>query len=132
MNMMERLAASRAKINAMKEQMAQEPVQSVPDNWTVTGRTTRGKPVYIVYAIFKKINPVRAILDALPREVGEHVENGVCPHCQGTGRYSAHLGHFHNDKCYRCDGKGLLDAKDLAFLKRREVNAEPICRIVTA
>jgi len=132
MNMMERLAASRAKINAMKEQMTQEPVQSVPDNWTATDRVTRGKPVYIVYAIFKKVNPVRAILDALPREVGEHVENGVCPHCQGRGRYSAHRGHFHNEKCYRCDGKGLLDAKDLAFLKRREVNNEPICHIVTA
>lgn len=128
MDMLKRMAELTAQLQTVVEP---EP-ESAPDNWTATGRTKRGKPVYIVYAIFEKINPVRAILDALPREVGEHVESGVCPHCQGRGRYSAHRGHFHNEKCYRCDGKGLLDAKDLRFLKRREVNKEPICRIVTA
>lgn len=109
-------------------------VCEVPKGWVHLGERN-GKPWYrttpAVAVPKTKRNRVRELL-SLPRETGQHIENGVCPHCQGGGRYSAHLGHFHREKCYRCDGKGLLDAIDLRFLKRREVNAEPICHIVTA
>ncbi|WP_075881466.1 hypothetical protein [Vreelandella massiliensis] len=135
MNMTERLAASRAKINAMKEQLPDKPVIELPTGWVHIGERN-GKPHYRttpgVTVPKPKRNPVADLLDRLPKERGHHKVGSTCPHCLGSGRYSAHRGHFHNEKCYRCDGKGLLDAKDLAYLKRREVNQEPICKVVTA
>lgn len=132
MNMAERLAASRAKINAMKEQLSETPIVETPNGWQSTDRVTRGKPVYVVYAIFKKINPVLDILTTLPLENSRHIEGGTCPHCEGSGRYSAHRGHFNNEKCFRCHGKGTLDAKDIAYLERRRQGAGPVCHIKTA
>lgn len=61
-----------------------------------------------------------------------HVDGGSCPHCNGTGRYRFHSDATRNEKCYRCDGKGRLDARDLAFLDRRAGGAGPICWVVSA
>lgn len=133
MNMQERLAASRAKINAMKEELEVTSPPTVPENWKDAGRTKRGKAVYVAYAIFaKKSNPVADLLARLPQESGKHEVGGTCPHCSGSGRYSAHRGHFVNEKCFRCDGKGTLNGKDLAYLRRREAADEPVCRVVSA
>lgn len=134
MGIMEKLAAQRAKIREMQAELPAAPAApAVPDGWTQTPRTKRGKPVYEVYAICTKPrNPVASLLDRLPMESQRHEEGDTCPHCLGTGRYNAHKGHFHNEKCYRCNGKGLLDARDLAFLDRRKKGAGPICHIVTA
>lgn len=61
-----------------------------------------------------------------------HRVGGVCPHCNGSGRYRFHTDASRNDKCYRCDGKGRLSAKDLAYLDRRMGGAGPICWVVSA
>lgn len=127
------MSTSLAKLAAIADQFAAPAEPTLPNGWTNTGRTKRGKPVYEVYATFAKTkNPVTSLLDRLPREQAEHHEGDTCPHCLGSGRYTAHRGHFANEKCYRCDGKGLLDKKDLAFLKRRLEADEPICVVVTA
>ncbi len=64
-------------------------VYEVPEGWIHLGERN-GKPWYrttpAVAVPKAKVNPVRAILDALPREVGEHVENGVCPSGTSTTR----------------------------------------------
>lgn len=62
----------------------------------------------------------------------EHKVGELCPHCSGTGRYRLHTQPGSNGKCFRCDGKGRLDARDLAFLDRRAGGAGPICWIVSA
>lgn len=65
-------------------------------------------------------------------KVGEHKEGGICPHCQGTGRYRFHTDPHRNEKCFRCHGKGSLNARDIAFLMRRVGGAGPICPVSTA
>lgn len=62
----------------------------------------------------------------------EHVEGGICPHCNGSGRYRLHTDPTSNGKCYRCDGKGRLNAKDLAFLANRLGGKGPVCWVVSA
>ena len=61
-----------------------------------------------------------------------HVDGGACPHCNGTGRYRFHTDATRNEKCYRCDGKGRLNLKDLAYLDRRLGGAGPVCWITAA
>ncbi len=63
---------------------------------------------------------------------GQHVAGGQCPHCSGTGRYRFHTDPTRNDKCFRCDGKGTLNERDLAFLDRRVGGAGPVCWVVSA
>lgn len=113
---------------------ARTPEPAVPDGWIDTGRTKNGKPIYRVHAIIHRVqNPVvSSLVDRLPKERPEHRVGDTCPHCLGSGRYSAHRGHFNNEKCFRCDGKGVLNAKDLAYLRRREVAKAPVCRVVSA
>lgn len=62
----------------------------------------------------------------------EHVVGGKCPHCSGTGRYRFHTDPARNDKCYRCDGKGVLNARDLGFLAKRLDGAAPVCWVRSA
>lgn len=62
----------------------------------------------------------------------EHKVGELCPHCAGTGRYHLHTNRGSNGKCYRCDGKGRLNERDLAFLDRRAGGAGPICWVVSA
>lgn len=57
----------------------------------------------------------------------EHVLGGTCPHCGGTGRYRFHTDLGRNEKCYRCNGKGILDARDLSFFAKRTSGVGPIC-----
>lgn len=62
----------------------------------------------------------------------DHKVGELCPHCSGTGRYRFHVDATRNEKCYRCDGKGRLDARDLAFLNRRLGGAGPVCWVIGA
>lgn len=62
----------------------------------------------------------------------QHIAGSECPHCKGSGRYRLHTDATSNGKCYRCDGKGVINAKDLAFLARRTKSNEPICWTTTA
>lgn len=62
----------------------------------------------------------------------QHIEGGCCPHCKGTGRYRFHTDATRNEKCYRCDGKGTLNTKDLAFFTNRLKNDRPVCWVTTA
>ncbi len=117
------------------ESVSEDESLIVPEGWVYLGEF-RGKPHYRTtpgIAVPKpRHNPVASLLDRLPQESPRHAVGGTCPHCLGSGRYSAHRGHFHNQKCYRCDGKGVLNAKDLAFLNRREAAKAPVCRVATA
>jgi len=135
MNMQERLAASRAKINAMKQTVQREEQQVVPEGWVYI-REIKGRPHYRttpgIAVPNKPVNPVADLLARLPQENSKHEVGGTCPHCSGSGRYSAHRGHFTDEKCFRCDGKGILNSKDLAYLRRREAADEPVCRVATA
>lgn len=63
---------------------------------------------------------------------GEHVAGGKCPHCAGIGRYRFHTDPTRNDKCFRCDGKGVLNTRDLAFLTKRIEGSAPICWVRSA
>lgn len=141
MNMTERLAASRAKINAMKEQLPTTPVVETPDGWTATGRESRGKPVYIVYATFvakKTRNMVRETLKRL-RELDESTfkVGKVCPTCHGTG-YIPRFGHVAGGICYKCNdptttggGKGYISAQDKHYNDAR-IKAGTLCDVVAA
>lgn len=62
----------------------------------------------------------------------EHKVGGTCPHCKGTGRYHLHTQPGSNGKCYRCDGKGVLNIKDIAYMNSRVKGTAPICWITTA
>lgn len=110
-------------------------VSEIPNGWVHLGERN-GKPHYRTtpgVAVSKPaVNPVLDILMTLPVENSRHIEGGTCPHCEGIGRYSAHRGHFNNEKCFRCHGKGTLDAKDIAYLERRRQGAGPLCHIKTA
>lgn len=79
-----------------------------------------------------KPKAVQQLEQWLENSPAEHRENGVCPHCRGTGRYRFHTDAHRNEKCYRCHGKGRLDGRDLAFYSRRIQGAAPICHISSA
>ena len=64
----------------------------------------------------------------LTKEDGQHTLGGTCPHCNGTGRYLIHTKREYQ-KCYRCNGKGRLDHRDLEYLHMRVDTGAPISRI---
>lgn len=105
----------------------------LPEGWVYLGERN-GKPHYRTapgIAVKKPSAVVKALM-TLPVESSRHEVGDTCPHCKGVGRYSAHLGHFRNEKCFRCDGKGELNEKDIALLDRRMQGAGPVCHVVTA
>ena len=65
---------------------------------------------------------------ALPIENPVHVLGGQCPHCGGSGRYLNHQRRCWG-KCFRCDGKGVLDPFDIALLRLRLNGGGPVCQI---
>ena len=62
----------------------------------------------------------------------QHTAGSACPHCSGTGRYRFHTDSTRNERCFRCNGKGRLDAKDLGFLNKRLGGTGPVCWVVSA
>ena len=113
------------------ELQVEAPKPALPAHVTYLGERN-GKPHYRVMPTIEKtpsaLSQLKRWLESTPTE---HREGGACPHCQGTGRYFLHTKPG-NNKCYRCNGKGKLDAKDMAFLNRRLGGKGPICWVVSA
>lgn len=129
--MAERRAAAAARIKAMTE-AAQATVKK--DNSRKPRIRVHAGGV-VTTVMLKRALGIETAAETISRwaesKREEHKVGSVCPHCCGTGRYVLHTKPG-NNKCYRCDGKGRLNAKDLAFLDRRLGGAGPVCWVVTA
>lgn len=130
MKMSERRAAAAARLNKLADQAIAE-----------TAKPTKPRiRVYmggVVTTLMLKIAlGIETAAQAYQRwaesRVEQHVEGGVCPHCHGTGRYRFHTDHTRNERCFRCNGKGRLDMRDLAFFHRRLEGAGPLCWLTSA
>lgn len=128
-------AAARAKINAAVAEVRQQPTIQLPEGWVALGTCPiTGKPRYRTAPAVAERIPTFAERAArwLEAKADQHVAGHTCPHCRGTGRYRFHTDSSRNEKCYRCDGKGVLSTKDLAFLNKRLGGAGPVCWVVSA
>lgn len=137
MSMKERRAAAAAKREALVAKLAAEtqPAITLPEGWVALGTCPKsGKPRYrTAPAIAEHIPTFAEKLERWLESKREgHVAGGACPHCSGTGRYRLHTQPGSNGKCFRCDGKGRLSHKDLAFLDKRLGGAGPVCWVVSA
>ena len=137
-----RLAAAKAKREALEAKVAAQlaaaeskPTIQLPEGWVALGTCpVTGKPRYRTAPAVQEHKPTFAERTArwLEAKRTDHVAGSTCPHCNGTGRYRFHTDTSRCEKCFRCDGKGTLNAKDLAFLNKRLEGAGPICWVVTA
>ena len=125
MNMTERMAAATARIKAMTPVV--KPAK--PRLRVYAGQVVTDLMLKVALGIETAAQKVARWAEA---KADQHVAGGKCPHCSGTGRYRLHTKPGSNDKCYRCDGKGVLNLKDLAFLNKRVGGAGPICWVVSA
>lgn len=125
MNMTERMAAATARIKAMTPVV--KPAK--PRLRVYAGQVVTDLMMKVALGIETAAQKVARWAEA---KADQHVAGGKCPHCNGTGRYRLHTDATRNDKCYRCDGKGVLNLKDLAFLNKRVGGAGPICWVVSA
>lgn len=125
----------------LREEPVVEPVAELPDGWTATDRESRGKAVYVVYAICvakKTRNIVRETLKRLRTlDSTTFVVGKVCPTCHGTG-YIAEFGHIAGGVCYKCNdptttggGKGWISAQDKSYNDAR-IRAGTLCDVVAA
>lgn len=140
MKMSERRAAAAARnkkhLAAMASEISQELQQeakpALPAHVTYLG-VRNGKPHYRAMGVATEKPRASELFRRWAESRAEqHQVGGICPHCKGTGRYVLHTRPGERNKCYRCDGKGTLNAKDLAFLNRRLGGAGPICWATTA
>lgn len=128
MKMSERRAAAAARLQALAAEVTR-PV--LPSHVTYLGERN-GKPHYRVMPTIERTPRAADHLAMWAESKAEqHRAGGSCPHCQGTGRYYLHT-KAGNNKCYRCNGKGVLDGRDMAFLNRRLGGKGPVCWVVTA
>ena len=118
------------RLQAMAEQLKAKPA---PQKEKPRYRVRNGKIVLRMAAVLVKPEPKPAsnVVQLLPKEQSVHKVGKTCPHCLGKKRYSWHVKEK-TEKCYRCHGKGFLDARDLAFLQKRQQENRPICHVVTA
>lgn len=127
MKMSERRAAAAARIKQLAEQAAPAPAK--PRLRVYAGQL-------VTEAMVKMALGLETFAQKLARWAESkreaHVDGGACPHCNGTGRYRFHTDATRNEKCYRCDGKGRINQKDLAYLDRRIKGAGPVCWVVAA
>lgn len=117
------------RLMAMAEQLKATPPKKAKPRY----RVRNGKIVLRMAAVLAKPEPKPAsnVVQLLPKEQTVHTVGDTCPHCLGKKRYSWHT-KDRTEKCYRCNGKGFLDARDLAFLQKRTQEHRPICHVVTA
>ena len=138
MNMKERMAKAKIAREAALAKLAATEGKStiqLPEGWVALGTCPiTGKPRYRTAPAVAERIPTFAERAArwLEAKADQHVAGHTCPHCRGTGRYRFHTDTSRNEKCFRCDGKGVIDAKDLAFLNKRIGGAGPVCWVVTA
>lgn len=127
MKMSERRAAAAARIKQLAEQAAPAPAK--PRLRVYAGQL-------VTEAMVKMALGLETFAQKLARWAESkreaHVDGGACPHCNGTGRYRFHTDATRNEKCYRCDGKGRINLKDMAYLDRRIKGAGPVCWVVAA
>lgn len=94
------------------------------------------KPRIRVYALIGRtvqlVSKAVQKLTSLWDERHHNEEGHQCPHCEGTGRYRMWLDTSVNNKCYRCNGKGHLDTRDMAFLRRRLEGHGPVSGVRSA
>ena len=128
MKMSERRAAAAERIKALAA-TAEQPKATKPRLRVRAGGIVTELAIKIALGIETTAGKLARWLEA-KRE--DHKDGGLCPHCNGTGRYRLHTDASRNDKCYRCDGKGRLNARDLAFLDRRLGGNGPVCWVVSA
>lgn len=130
MCMAHRRAAAAARLKAMTQQAAvEQPKPQKPRLRVRAGGIVTELAIKIALGLETTARKLRRWAEA---KLEEHKEGGVCPHCQGTGRYRFHTDAARNERCFRCNGKGRLDNRDMAFLHRRLGGAGPICWIVSA
>lgn len=115
-------------LKAMRVKKAAQPKVDTRPRY----RVRNGKIVLRMYAELAKPKPASNVRLVLTRESRPHLLGVECPHCNGTGQYRWHLNHQRVEKCYRCNGKGQLDTRDLEFLTLRKEQKRPICHIVSA
>ena len=133
MNMQERMAAASKRLTAIKAAAAAAPAAPV-------GKPKPAKPVIRVYmggvvtrAMIRKALGIKSVTEKWAEsKASQHGVGSKCPHCNGTGRYLFHTNPQRNERCYRCNGKGVLDARDMAFLNRRLQGGGPVCWVVSA
>lgn len=125
--MAQRRAAAAARIQAMTAEIAATPAK--PRVRVRAGAILTELAIKIALGIETAAKKLERWAES-KRE--EHTEGGKCPHCAGTGRYRFHTDVTRNDKCFRCDGKGALNHKDLAYLAKRLGGAGPICWVRSA
>lgn len=136
--MAERRAAAAAKRIALTQKLAaaeSKPTIQLPKGWVALGTCPiTGKPRYRTAPAMAEHIPTFAekLAGWLQAKRTDHVVGSTCPHCNGTGRYRFHTDSSRNEKCFRCNGKGTLTAKDLAYLDRRLGGAGPVCWVVSA
>lgn len=125
--MAQRRAAAAARIKAMTEAAVAAPVK--PRLRVRAGGVVTELMIKLALGLETAAQKLQRWAEA---KRGQHVAGGQCPHCSGTGRYRFHTDPTRNDKCFRCDGKGTLNERDLAFLDRRVGGAGPVCWVVSA
>lgn len=125
--MAQRRAAAAARIKAMTEAAVAAPVK--PRLRVRAGGVVTELMIKLALGLETAAQKLQRWAEA---KRGQHVAGGQCPHCSGTGRYRFHTDPSRNDKCFRCDGKGTLNERDLAFLDRRVGGAGPVCWVVSA
>ena len=125
--MAQRRAAAAARIKAMTEAAVAAPVK--PRLRVRAGGVVTELMIKLALGLETAAQKLQRWAEA---KRGQHVVGGQCPHCSGTGRYRFHTDPTRNDKCFRCDGKGTLNERDLAFLDRRVGGAGPVCWVVSA
>lgn len=125
--MAQRRAASAARIKAMTEAAVAAPVK--PRVRVRAGALLTELAIKLALGLETAAQKLQRWAEA---KRGQHVVGAACPHCSGTGRYRFHTDPTRNDKCFRCDGKGTLNERDLAFLDRRIGGAGPVCWVVSA
>lgn len=123
MKMSDRLAASAARIKALAAQAEVKPAK--PRLRVHAGQL-------VTEAMIKAALGIKTLVSWAQSRRSEHKVGATCPHCQGSGRYRLHTRPGSNDKCYRCDGKGRLNEKDMAYLTRRLEGAGPVCWVASA
>jgi hypothetical protein len=126
--MAERRAAAAARIKALTAEATPAPAPATPAKPRL--RVRMG--AIVTEAMIRMALGVKQLKEWAKSRAEQHVAGHACPHCGGSGRYRFHTDASRNEKCFRCDGKGQLNAKDLAYFERRLGGKGPICWTVSA
>lgn len=130
MDIKEMMAAAAARNKARRE--AVEAALKVAPAAPAKPRLRVYAGQLVTEAMIKAALGIKTLVSWAQSRRSEHKVGATCPHCQGSGRYRLHTRPGSNDKCYRCDGKGRLNEKDMAYLTRRLEGAGPVCWVVSA